>query len=609
VTAGKNYIGLAVSPHDTSIAIVDKDGQLVFAEGAERRLQLKRAWGNSPDHVNYIEDLVAQYCDPSLDTVVGLSWGKNTSLGLAITLPIINYKIRKARGNERKWLMTFKHMAMTHKSVLNYATTGVELAFSDGRSAIERRHFGHHRTHAMAAAIASPYDEALCVAMDGLGETSSIAAYKYRQGKLRRIESVKAFPASLGVFYSFMCDTCGFDSLKGEEWKVMGLASYGKFDQKLYDLMRPLIRVEGVTLKAGKNVDRNYEALHGMRRPKSVPAIQYADFAATAQFVFTETVHQWLRNLHALGVSDTLILTGGCALNSSTNGTIVENTPFRELFVGSAPADDGNSVGAAYLAYYGDNPYVKRGEGVLSPFLGSSMKTKSLDRLRSYGGYRYEELDGDTLCLAVATALAEGKLVGWAQGRAEFGPRALGNRSILADPRSAAVKERLNAEVKFREEFRPFAPSVLHEHGDEYFVNYQFSPYMERTLHFKESVKAKVPGVVHVDGTGRLQSVTRELNPRYHQLISTFYELTGVPLVLNTSFNVMGKPIIHGVEDAVGVFQTSGLDLLVLENTVFIKDAEYQLATSRRRREEQLLVPSPFVTPHAEPETPVRIRL
>jgi len=151
------------------------------------------------------------------------------------------------------------------------------------------------------------------------------------------------------------------------------------------------------------------------------------------------------------------------------------------------------------------------------------------------------------------------------------------------------VKERINAEVKFREEFRPFAPSILHEYGDEYFEHYQFSPYMERTLRFKESVKAKVPGVVHVDGTGRLQSVTRKINPRYYNLIKAFHDITGVPVVLNTSFNVMGKPIIHSVEDAVGVFQTSGLDLLVIENTVFVKDPKYQLATRKIRREEAVL--------------------
>ena len=178
----------------------------------------------------------------------------------------------------------------------------------------------------------------------------------------------------------------------------------------------------------------------------------------------------------------------------------------------------------------------------------------------------------DELIETIAHELAEGKLIGWVQGRAEFGPRALGNRSILADPRHVGVKDKINSLIKFREEFRPFAPSVLHELGPSYFQGYQYTPYMDRTLKFSDPAAA--PGVVHIDGTGRLQSVTKELNPLYHALIKRFHELTGVPMLLNTSFNVMGRPIIHDVEDAIGVFLTSGMDILVLSNHVFRKPHE-----------------------------------
>ncbi|HXH37714.1 MAG TPA: carbamoyltransferase C-terminal domain-containing protein [Thermoanaerobaculia bacterium] len=576
----KNYIGLAVTGHDPAIAIIDKHGQLVFAEAAERRLQLKRAWGCPPDHLNYVQDLVEQYCDPSLDTVVGLTWGKGVAFDLSVVLKLINYKLRSAHPSGREWLTQMKFALLAHKAVMDCATSGLQQAFGKTPMKIQRAHFSHHRTHAVAAAVASPYKEGVCLVMDGGGQASSIAAFDYRDGKLTQIPGVKAFPASLGVFYSLICDMCGFDSLKGEEWKVMGLAAYGKFDQKLYDLIRPLITVKGLRLKASRDTLKIYRKLHDMRRMDGVPALEYADVAATAQIVFTDIVHQMAKNLYDLHISENLIFSGGCALNSSANGTIVENTPFKDVFVGSAPADDGNAIGAAYGAYWVDHPTFKRGDGVLTPYLGSSIKASSLAKLRKYGGFRSQELDDVTLVRTVAQALADGKLVGWAQGRAEFGPRALGNRSILADPRSKDVKERLNAEVKFREEFRPFAPSVLHEFGDEYFVNYQFSPYMERTLRFKEAVKAKVPGVVHVDGTGRLQSVTRKTNPLYYSLIKAFHDITGIPILLNTSFNVMGKPIIHGVEDAVGVFQCSGLDVLVIDNTVFFKETSYQPARS-----------------------------
>ncbi len=573
----KNYVGLSTSAHDPSLAIVDKNGVLTYAEGAERPLQTKRAWASAPDHVTYIKSILERYCDPSLETVVGQTWSKATLRRYFVLLPYVNYKLSKTRNEQdRKDLLMMKYFFHAHRAILTLATAGLEFVLNEKRAALTRKYYDHHLTHAAASAYACPFREGLCAVIDGYGEKSSIAAYVFRDGRLAQIKAVRAPQASLGLFYAFICDTCGFDPMKGEEWKVMGLAAYGKFDQRIYDLLRPLLHVSGLSLQPGKKLRKNYDALYEMRRKPNVPALQYADFAATAQFAFSETVHSLLTNLHGLGVSDNLILSGGCALNSSTNGTIVENTPFKELYVNSAPADDGNSIGAAYLAYHADNPYVERTDGVLSAYLGSGMKKTSLDNLKRFGGFRFEQVDDDRLCVVVAKALAEGKIVGWVQGRAEFGPRALGNRSILADPRRRNVKERINAEVKFREEFRPFAPSILHEYGSAYFENYQFSPYMERTLKFRESMREEVPGVVHVDGTGRLQSVTEALNARYYKLIDAFRVITGVPVLLNTSFNVMGKPIVDSVEDAVAVFQTSGLDLLVIDDTIFFKNDEYR---------------------------------
>jgi carbamoyltransferase len=199
------------------------------------------------------------------------------------------------------------------------------------------------------------------------------------------------------------------------------------------------------------------------------------------------------------------------------------------------------------------------------------MSPLALENLARFGKLpNLRHLPG-TIARETARLLAQGQLVGWVQGRAEFGPRALGNRSILADPRPPEMKDRINERVKFREEFRPFAPSILDEYGDEYFENYQVTPYMERTLRFRESVRQKVPAIVHVNATGRLQSVRREWNEKYYDLIRAFQELTGVPMLLNTSFNIMGKPIIHSVEDALGLFFTTGLDALVIEDYLIIK--------------------------------------
>jgi carbamoyltransferase len=268
--------------------------------------------------------------------------------------------------------------------------------------------------------------------------------------------------------------------------------------------------------------------------------------------------------------SPNLVLTGGCALNSSYNGKILQRSRFRALHVPSAPADDGNALGAAWLAYAEDHPEWQPEPGVLSPYLGSPVSTEPMERMTAFEP-RLQHL-GEGVVEAAADILAQGKLVGWVQGRAEFGPRALGNRSILADPRPADAKDLLNAKVKYRETFRPFAPSILAEHGPDWFEDYQDSPYMERTLRWRDGARGKVPAVVHEDGTGRLQSVTEDRNPRYHALISAFARRTGVPVLLNTSFNVMGKPILHTAEDAVLMFYTTGLDALVVEDWLLTKE-------------------------------------
>jgi carbamoyltransferase len=293
-----------------------------------------------------------------------------------------------------------------------------------------------------------------------------------------------------------------------------------------------------------------------------------------------------VRYLHHRSPSPNLVLGGGCGLNSACNGRILENSPFEHLHVYAAPGDNGNALGAAWLAYVEDHPH-RRGAlaaaGGHTPYLGSTISPESVAHFETYGQLKKTELAGPALCRRVAELIADGKIIGWVQGRAEFGPRALGNRSILADPRRADVKDRLNAQVKYREEFRPFAPSILHEDGPAYFENYQESPYMERALVFRPEVRAKVPGVVHVDNTGRLQTVKRAWNERYYDLIRAFKELTGVPLILNTSFNQMGKPIIHSLEDAIAVYMTCGIDVLVVGDRIYEKHATADAERSRAR--------------------------
>lgn len=207
----------------------------------------------------------------------------------------------------------------------------------------------------------------------------------------------------------------------------------------------------------------------------------------------------------------------------------------------------------------------------LTPYLGSSINEAAIQRFAHYSGLPVQHLPGQSIVETTAKHLTEGKIIGWIQGCAEFGPRALGNRSILADPRSPDMMDRINRVVKFRERFRPYAPAILHEHGDAYFEHYQETPYMDRTLRFRSNVRESVPAVVHVDGTGRLQTVKPDWNPLFHQLLESFHSMTGIPVLLNTSFNVMGKPIVHSTEDAFSVFMGSGLDNLVMGEYLFSK--------------------------------------
>jgi carbamoyltransferase len=574
----KNYVGLAVTPHDPAVAIINSKGKLVFAEASERYLQNKRAWCTAPDDFLRIQKLMKDYCDPNCDLVVAISWRRSHLKLLRFIvfskLPkwLRDYFGRSLRGylgGKRFSLFRAAVASMNLKVGIN-TEHGYKKNFPQAK--VLHKSYDHHLTHAAAACYSSAFEESLCAIIDGQGEHTNASFYHFKKGKLHNIHKSKASNASLGEFYSLICLACGFDSIRGEEWKVMGLAPYGKFNQKYYDKLRPFMRVNGLDLVL--NNKARLEIVHWcesvIQRKPEIPAVEYADLAYVGQVIFSEILNELLTNLTSYADTKNLVLSGGCALNSSYVGTITQQTPFKKSYVFCAPADDGNAVGAALLAYGEDHP-IPISKEVRSPYLGTAISSVSLDRLDKFCSLKKLSYSPSCLEKEVAKCIAAGLIVGWMQDRAEFGPRALGNRSILADPRNPNVKELINESVKFREEFRPFAPSILHEFGSAYFEYYQFTPYMERALKFKPEMRDKVPGVVHVDGTGRLQSVTKILNPRYYKLITAFYELTGIPIVLNTSFNVMGKPIVHSVEDAVATFLVSGIDVLVIGDNIYLK--------------------------------------
>jgi len=575
------YIGLSVTYHDPALAIVDDQGEPLFAEGAERHLQSKRALNGDADPLFRLPALLREHCPEAGRFVLACNWRKSrpwyeraaAALGLLSAEGLARPGIKRL-GSPLENHQIHHMMACNRLSI---ARGGLNLAqvlrehYPSCR--VEFRDFDHHDTHAASACHASPYADAACAVVDSYGENGSMAFYRYRDGRLKRLSAARGL-GSLGLYYMRLTELCGFDWMKGEEWKVMGLAPYGRLDEEIYSLLKDVLRVRGLGLEHPRG--RLFPALAALakRRSRGGPAKtaeEAANWAFTGQYYFAEIMADIISNFHSAYPCDRLALAGGCALNSSFNGQITARTPFKEVYIPPAPADDGTALGAAWLALSGDRPGLPRRAEPLSPYLGASLSGEALARLARFGGGLDIRHLPDTLCEETARLLARGKLVAWAQGRAEFGPRALGNRSILADPRDPGMKDRINTQVKFREEYRPFAPAILHEHGPDYFQDYCETPYMEQALRFREQAKAAVPAVVHVDGTGRLQTVKQAWNPRFHRLLDAFHRETGVPVLLNTSFNVMGKPIIHSVEDAAAVLMTCGLDALAAGDWLFAK--------------------------------------
>ncbi|MDD5033708.1 MAG: carbamoyltransferase C-terminal domain-containing protein [Methylococcaceae bacterium] len=571
------YLGLAVTYHDPALAIVDENGAVLFAEATERPLQTKRAINGEPDQFHRLPELLQAYCPDAARFVLAFNWRRlrpwyeryAAAWGLLNAPGLLRRGIQRL-GSPLDNYQIHHMMACNRNSI---ARAGLNLTRflrqSYPHCAVEFRDFEHHASHAAIACYASPFDEAACAVVDSYGENGSMAFYGFRDGKLLLLHEARGL-GSLGLYYMKITELCGFDWMQGEEWKVMGLAPYGRLDEEVFGLLKDILQVRGLALEHPRGrLFPALERLEKKRRLPGEPAERAADLAYTGQFLFSEILVEILANFHAAYPADNLALAGGCALNCAFNGQITALTPFRELYVPPAPADDGTALGAAWLAFHAEHR--RRTPQWLSPYLGSSCCERTLQRLVCHsGGLAIQHLP-DTVCEETARHLASGKLVGWVQGRAEFGPRALGNRSLLADPRDPGMKDRINQRVKLREEYRPFAPSILHEHGPDYFEQYQPSPYMERALRFRAEAAARVPAVVHVDGTGRLQTVQREWNPRFHGLIKAFYRETGIPLLLNTSFNIMGKPIVHSVEDAIALFMTCGLDILVIGDWLFAK--------------------------------------
>ncbi|MCP5268579.1 MAG: carbamoyltransferase [Zoogloeaceae bacterium] len=445
----------------------------------------------------------------------------------------------------------------------------------------------HHWAHLAHAIYQSPFEKGMAAAVDEYSEFHSVTLATFDRGDVSIIRRLD-YPHSLGVFYAAMTEFLGFVP-NSEEWKVMGAAAYGKPDrflpalQKIFrwdddegEWLLDACYIEHSNMKRAGYCNERMARLIGMpmRFAKDPLSQDHFDLAASAQALFEERLFQLLTRYSANAPEGNLAAAGGCFMNSLANGKITANTPFNRLFVPYAAADNGGAMGAALYVWHRVFGHPHTADALPpSPYLGPEFSNTEIERtLKKFKlPYRYA---GDVASEA-ANLIAGGKLVGWFQTRMEFGERALGARSILADPRRAEMKDILNSAVKYREGFRPFAPAVLSEHAMEWFDMPADAvvPYMEQVFPISQGKREKVPAVVHADGTGRLQTVIRELNPLFHALIERFYEQTGVPLVINTSFNVQGEPIVCSPADAVRTFFTSGLDVLVIGDFVVCKQS------------------------------------
>ncbi len=574
------YIGLSVTYHDPALAIINDQGEVLFAEATERYLQNKRALHCPADPLLWVQQLLTRYCPDADQIIIAINWRKQrplyeniiAALGCLSAPGLLKTGIKKLRSPLKNYQL--HHMIASQRNQITGA--GINLVrtiqefYPDCKLKFED--FSHHLTHAATACYSSPFSEAACAVIDSFGEKGSMAFYQYQNGKLECLFESKG-TGSIGFYYMKITELCGFDWLKGEEWKVMGLAPYGKLNDNLYNLLKTTISVDGfVCQHAGKNLFSSLQQLEQFKRTNLDSIELAADLAYTGQYFFAELMTRLLQHLQQITGQKNLVLGGGCALNSAFNGQIKIRTDFEQIFIPSAPADDGTALGAAWLAFHQCQPPAEKlSQIVQTPYLGSTISDEAVNQLIQFNKTLDIQHQPEEICETVAQLLANGQLVGWIQGRAEYGPRALGNRSILADPRQPETKDKINQSIKFRESFRPFAPSVLDEYAGEFFEHYHESPYMDKTLKIKDEMRQKIAAVCHVDGTGRLQTVKAQWNPRFHQLISDFYQITEIPMLLNTSFNVMGKPLVHSLEDALAVFLTTGLDALVINDYLILK--------------------------------------
>ncbi len=591
-------LGISCYFHDAAAALLE-DGRLVAAAEEERFSRIKHDFGFPSQAIRFCLDR-GRVSGADLDYVAFfekpfIKFERILQTAIA-TVPRSHAVFRKAMT---AWM-------------LDKLWVKSRIRDSLGISADRILFVEHHQSHAASAFFCSPFDNAAILTVDGVGEWATATTGRGNGTSLTLDHEIR-FPHSLGLLYSAFTAFLGFEVNEGE-YKVMGMAPYGvpRYQDKVWKLVD--VAEDGAFAlnmdyfsfhySATQTYTPQFEALFGQPRRPETPFFtassgfpsyfgerpsnyqqlaaenqHYADLAASIQVVTEEILLRMVRHVCHQSQTTRLCMAGGVALNSVANGRILRETPVTDLYVQPAAGDSGAAVGAALFVQHSilgaPRQFVME-----HAYWGEALDPNRIRTTAAGSGMRYVECqDERDLLDRTVDLLQSGGVIGWAQGAFEWGPRALGNRSILADPRRSDMKDIVNTKIKFREPYRPFAPSVLEERTTEFFALDQPSRqyparFMLLVTPVLEESKARIPAVTHVDGSARVQTVVRSTNPRYYSLIQAFGEATGVPVVLNTSFNLRGEPIVSTPEQAFSTFARSGMDALVLDRTIIYKDSK-----------------------------------
>jgi len=565
--------------HGDSSACIFKDGELIAATEEERIRRIKHWAGFPSESIKFcLKEAGIEISDVDYITI---SRDPSANIYKKITHSLknlVSFKTLKDRLANTKKIGSVKEELSK--------ALGVDIS----KIKAEVYNVEHHRIHMASAFFASPFEESAILSIDGFGDFTSTMIGVGKGNKIEVLDSV-IYPHSMGIFYTAFTQFLGFDKY-GDEYKVMGLSPYGNAtmveklkdvvifkDNGLFELNTRYFKhaKEGVQM-SWEDGEPHIEPIFsdylvekfGKPRKKGEELTQYhKDLAASIQRITEEMIFHILNHLQKKTGLKNICIAGGVAQNSVANGKVLENTSFENLYIPPAAHDAGTAIGSALWLYNQvlDKPRI---EPMMHSYFGAKFSDDEIEEYLKSKNIPYEKLSDEELYNKVTDCLINAGVVGWFQGRAEFGPRALGHRSILADPTRDDAKEILNLKIKRREPFRPFAPSILKEFTGEYFEKVDDVPFMEKVFQIKEEKRAKIPAVTHVDGSGRLQTVDKNVEPRYYALIETFYKKSGIPILLNTSFNE-NEPIVNTPQEAYACFARTKMDMLVMGNIVVTK--------------------------------------